>query len=260
MKSDDLDVRMRAYESAHDLRVLPDMFLVARLDGRAFWRLTREVRPFQVPFDPEFRDMMIAATEHLMQGELRVVYGYTQSDEICVVFHRDEGSYGHKLRTLDSALAGEASAKFSLLFGYPASFDCRISQLPNSDVVLDYLEWRFLDAHRNALQLHSYWALRRMGHSKREAAKKAESLSPEEKIEWLRFKAGIEFNELPLWQRRGVGIYWLDVPKDGRDLHADGAQTPLRRRIVHELHLPEAAKYLQFVRQILHKEHMSMRS
>ena len=36
------------------------------------------------------------------------------------------------LRKYNSTLAGEASAKFTLLLGSVASFDCRISQLPNA--------------------------------------------------------------------------------------------------------------------------------
>ncbi len=256
MKLDELDVRMRAYESAHDLQVPPEMFIVARLDGRSFSRLPQEVRPFEAPFDPEFRDMMIATGEHLMQCGFRVVYGYTQSDEICVVLHRDESAYGHKLRTLDSAVAGEASAKFSVLLGHPASFDCRISQLPGIELIVDFLVWRFLDAHRNALNVYTYWALRRMGHPRRESLRRLDHLSAEEKTDLLHFKAGIDFDELPLWQRRGIGLYWLDLPQDGREADPKRPAKARRRRIVQEASLPEADKYAQFVRQILYKEHM----
>jgi tRNA(His) guanylyltransferase len=46
---------MRIYETAHDHRVLPGLWMVARLDGRSFTRLVREVHPFAAPFDPRFR-------------------------------------------------------------------------------------------------------------------------------------------------------------------------------------------------------------
>ena len=39
MKFDELDQRMRVYETAHDLCVLPGLWIVARLDGRNFTRL-----------------------------------------------------------------------------------------------------------------------------------------------------------------------------------------------------------------------------
>src|SRR6266436_2880648 len=46
MKFDDLDQKMRVFETAHDLCALPGLYMVARLDGRSFTRLTKEVQPF----------------------------------------------------------------------------------------------------------------------------------------------------------------------------------------------------------------------
>ena len=64
MKFDDLDKKMRVYETAHDLCVLPHIYLVVRLDGRGFTRLTKEVYQFEAPFDEKFRDIMVATTKH----------------------------------------------------------------------------------------------------------------------------------------------------------------------------------------------------
>lgn len=55
MTFDELDARMRPYETAHDNYALPGVYLVARLDGRRFTRLTKEVHGFGPPFDPRFR-------------------------------------------------------------------------------------------------------------------------------------------------------------------------------------------------------------
>ena len=62
MKFDDLDRKMRVYETAADQCVLPGMFMVARLDGRSFTRLTKDGDRFAVPFDERFRDLMVATT------------------------------------------------------------------------------------------------------------------------------------------------------------------------------------------------------
>jgi tRNA(His) guanylyltransferase len=52
-----------------------------RLDGRSFTRLTKEVHPFEAPFDARFCDLMLGAAEHLMTVcGFSVVYGYPQSD------------------------------------------------------------------------------------------------------------------------------------------------------------------------------------
>src|SRR5215468_4333339 len=113
MTFDELDDRMRVYETAHDLCVLPGLYMVARLDGRSFTRLTKEVHSFEAPFDARFRDLMLATAEHLMTGcGFNVVYGYTQSDEISLLFALEENGFQRKLRKLHSILSGEASAKF----------------------------------------------------------------------------------------------------------------------------------------------------
>src|SRR5947208_6957524 len=106
-----------------------------------------------------------------------------------------------------SVLSGEASAKFSLLLGAVAVFDCRISQLPSADLVVDYFRWRNEDAHRNALNAHGYWLLRKQGQGVGDATANLKGLSVANKNELL-FQNGINFNDLPLWQRRGVGLYW----------------------------------------------------
>lgn len=70
MKFDDLDARMRKFETAHDHCVLPGLFMVARVDGRSFTRLTREVHRFEAPYDVRFRDHMVTTVEHLMNCRL----------------------------------------------------------------------------------------------------------------------------------------------------------------------------------------------
>ena len=69
--------KMRVFETASDLCVLPEMYMVGRLDGRSFTRLTKERQAFEAPFDERFRDLMVATTEHLMDCGFRTVYGYT---------------------------------------------------------------------------------------------------------------------------------------------------------------------------------------
>lgn len=86
MKSDDLDKKMRVFETAADLCVLPGMFMVARLDGRSFTRLTKEVCQFEAPFDESFRDLIVSPTESLMTCGFRVLYVHTESDEISLFF------------------------------------------------------------------------------------------------------------------------------------------------------------------------------
>jgi tRNA(His) guanylyltransferase len=66
MQFDDLDRKLRVFETAHDHCVLPGIYIVARLDGRSFARLTGEICQFDKPFDVRFRDHMIVVTQHVM--------------------------------------------------------------------------------------------------------------------------------------------------------------------------------------------------
>jgi tRNA(His) 5'-end guanylyltransferase len=250
MKFDELDQKMRVFETAYDHCAVPGMFLVARIDGRSFTRLTREVQQFEAPFDVCFRDLMVATTEHLMQCGFRCVYGYTQSDEISLLFHPEENAFGRKLRKYDSILAGEASAKFALLLGAHAAFDCRVSQLPNAELVRDYFRWRNEDAHRNALNGWCYWTLRKEGLSVAAATKRLEGLPVGAKNELL-FQHGINFNDVPNWQKRGIGLYWETYrkpalnPKTGEEVVAE------RRRIKVDYELPMRDAYSDFITNLL---------
>lgn len=251
MKLSELDTRMRVFETANDLSVLPGVYAVARLDGRSFTRLTKEVHDFQKPFDPRFRDMMVATTRYLMaETGMCFAYGYTQSDEISLLFSPGEETFGGKLRKLGSVLAGEASAKFTSLLGDVAAFDCRISQLPRQKLVVDYFRWRSEDAHRNSLSAHCYWALRKVGASAGEATSELQGRSVADKNELL-FSHGINFNELPPWQRRGVGVVWEAYEKAGVNPKTGETAVALRRRLATVEVLPMKEAYEAFVSRFI---------
>lgn len=250
MNFDELDRRLRVFETAHDHCALPGLYLVARLDGRSFTHLTRERQPFATPFDERFRDMITATVRHLMDCGFRVVYGYTQSDEISLLFHPDEDAFGRKLRKWLSILAGEASACFALQLRGVACFDCRVSQLPTLENVVDYFRWRGEDAHRNALNTHCYWMLRRTGQDAQSATQTLLRQSVADKNELL-FQHGINFNDLPAWQKRGIGVYWETYAKPGCDPRSGETTTTTRRRLTVDLELPRGEAYDALIQRLL---------
>jgi len=250
VKFDDLDARMRRYEQSCDFAVLPGLYMVARIDGRSFTRLTKERHSFEAPYDERFRDYMIATVTHLMTCGFRIVYGYTQSDEISLLFHLNENLFQRKLRKLNSVLAGEASASFSLSLGDLAVFDCRISQLPGPEKVLEYFRWRQEDAHRNALNAHCYWTLRKEGQGAKAATSYLKGKSVTAKNEFL-FSRGINVNELPAWQKRGVGLYWQDYEKQGFNPKTGEDVRSVRRRIHVEMQLPYRLEYEELLQKRL---------
>ena len=252
MKFDELDQQMRVFETAHDHCVLPGIHIVARLDGRGFTRLTKELMEFEAPFDIRFRDSMVETVKHLADCGFRIIYGYTQSDEISLLFHPDDGGFGRKERKLNSILAGEASAKLTQELGCFAVMDCRICQLPRAKDVCDYFRWRNEDAHRNALNAHCYWRLRQENLGVAEATKQVEGKSIAEKNELL-FQRGINFNDLPAWQKRGTGVFWEDHEKEGFDPVKQEKTIAARRRLKVEFELPIRDAYSDFVEKILQR-------
>ncbi|MCA9277988.1 MAG: guanylyltransferase [Phycisphaeraceae bacterium] len=250
MKFDDLDTRMRLFETAHDHCVLPGIHIVARLDGRGFTKLTKETLELEAPFDVRFRDAMTATTEHLMECGFRIVFGYTQSDEISLLFHPEDAKYNRKLRKLNSVLAGEASAVFSMRMSSVGVFDCRICQLPCTKDVVDYFRWRTEDAHRNALNAHCYWKLRNDGSSVRSATSHLMGMSVAEKNELL-FQRGTNFNDLPVWQKRGVGLMWEHYEKKGQNPQTGKETTALRRRVMQIPELPFGDELSMFIPPLL---------
>lgn len=250
MRFDDLDKKLRIYETANDRSVLPGIYIVARIDGRGFTRLTKEVHKFKAPFDDIFRDYMVETTKHLMQCGFKIIYGFTESDEISLLFDLNETAFSRKQRKLNSILAGEASAKFSTLLGDVGAFDCRLSELPNKHLVVDYFRWRNEDAHRNALNAYCYWKLREDGYSRTEATKRIMGVSIADKNELL-FRYGINFNNVPDWQKRGIGFYWADVEREGFNPKTNQTVITKRRQITTEFNLPMKDEYNDFIMSIL---------
>jgi tRNA(His) 5'-end guanylyltransferase len=254
MKFDELDKKLRVYESLNDRFMLPGVNMVARLDGRSFTRLTKEVHQFESPFDIRFRDYMVQTVQHLMDCGFRVVFGYTQSDEISLLFHQDENGFSRKLRKLNSVLAGEASAKFSTLLGDVGVIDSRISELPGNKLVVDYFRWRNEDASRNALNAHCYWALRKNGHTVQKATAELSGLSAAEKNELLYRVAKINFNDLPLWQKRGTGVCWESYEKEATNPKTREKVKATRNRLKVDYELPMKDKFTEYVFSLLNEE------
>lgn len=166
-------------------------------------RLTKEVHKFEAPFDermPRSDGQHSQTPDVLPQCGFRVVYGFTQSDEISLLFHPDEDSFERKLRKYDSILAAEASACFSLQLGAHGVLRLAHFTASRLEQVVDYFLWRSEDAHRNALNSHCYWLLRKQGQGVNQATSALEGLSVAAKNELL-FQHGINFNDLPRWQK-----------------------------------------------------------
>ncbi|QFG22393.1 tRNA(His) guanylyltransferase Thg1 family protein [Actinomadura sp. WMMB 499] len=247
MRNDDLETRMRERERFHALTLHPGAWAIVRVDGRSFSKYT-ETR-FDKPFDPRFSALMAGAAEALLT-ELGGRYAYTESDEISVVLDPANELFGREVEKLVSLSAGITTAAFTHAAGEPAVFDGRVWTGTSLDDVVDYLSWRQADAARCALNGWCYWTLRKDGRSARQATRDMHRTSVSDKNELL-FARGINFNDVPAWQRRGVGLWFETFEKAGHDPVADVPVTATRRRVRVERELPMRDAYRTFVRDLL---------
>ncbi len=247
MNKDDFEERMRALEYFHGLRVLPGAWVVIRVDGRGFSRFT-EAR-FEKPFDPAFHALMQQTAKTLLE-ELQGIYAYTESDEISLLFRPEWKLFDREVEKLVSISAGIASATFTLACQQPAHFDSRLWLGVDVAQVIDYFRWRQADAARCALNGWCYWTLRKAGKSIAQATSALKGQTVAAKNELL-FQHSINFNDLPAWQRRGIGLFWETYEKTGYDPIRQQEVTATRRRIQADEALPMKEAYETFLRRII---------
>ncbi len=162
--SGSLGDRMKAYEE-HEThaRFLPNVPIVARIDGRCFSKFTKQmVRPF----DEQFNFMMRDVTYQLVK-ETGASIGYTQSDEINLCWYNPNPGadifFGGRKFKMTAQLAALATAHFhivcnkALLGAYVQrhvpTFDARVFQVPNLAEGANAFLWRQRDCRKNAISM-----------------------------------------------------------------------------------------------------------
>ncbi|HCF30485.1 MAG TPA: tRNA 5'-guanylyltransferase [Cyanobacteria bacterium UBA11049] len=251
MDSDTFETKMRAMEYFHNLRLLPGAWVVIRIDGRGFSRFTES--RFEKPFDLKFHELMVHTAKALL-AELQGIYVYTESDEISVLCHPDWDFFDRSLEKIVSISASIASSTFTHACQAVVNFDSRVWLGVGKSQVIDYFRWRQADATRCALNGWCYWTLRKASYSVRQATAMLQGQSTAFKNELL-FQHGINFNDLPTWQRRGVGLYWEEYQKEGYNPIQKQAVFTTRHRIKVDEELPMKDAYGEFIERLLNPKH-----
>ena len=234
-------------ECFHSLRLMDGVYPIIRVDGRSFSRLTGT--KFEKPFDTRFHEAMLRTAEALLK-ETRAIYAYTESDEISLVCPKEWDFFDRELEKIVSVTASIAGSSFSLVIGAPAVFDSRIVAAVDQTHVVDYFRWRQADAWRCALNGWCYWTLRKLGKSVGEATRTLENKDLSFKNELLH-EEGINFAKLPAWQRRGTGLYWETVEKEGYNPKKKEKVVAQRQRIRCDEELPAGDAYDQLLKKLL---------
>lgn len=67
----------------------------------------------------------------------------------------------------------------------------------------------------------------------------------------LLFRHGVNFNDIPLWQRRGVGLYWEEYDRPAENPVTGEKVLARRRRIRRDLELPMKEEYSMLLRKLI---------
>ena len=202
--------RMKDYESCFDYKFIRSLPMVVRLDGRAFHSWTRKTGCTK-PFDQQMIKLMADTTRFLCENCSGCVLGYTQSDEISLLFLDDNSDsttawFDKRVQKLVSLTASMASYYFNAHNPYPvkhpAFFDSRAFVIPKEDI-RGYFIWRQNDASKNSLSM-----LAQSLYSHKELIGKRR----EELMDLCRQK-GYNWNNLTTPEKRGTAVYKTAVKK-----------------------------------------------
>lgn len=222
MDKTSLGNRMKQYEAVPKNFLTRRTPVIMRLDGKAFHTFTRG---FDKPFDEAIEVAMKSTMVQLCKNIQGCVLGYTQSDEITLVFCDyqkidTDAWFEYNVEKMCSVAASMATLYFfKALCGYReelwqsndisfadkidlinrkleigAYFDARVFNLPREEVV-NCLIWRQQDATRNSIQ---GLAQSLFSH------KELQGLSCSKLQDKILNECGINWNDLSVYQKRGV--------------------------------------------------------
>ena len=221
---DDLGVRMKTfYEQIPKTKLMRRCPVAIRIDGKAFHTFTRG---FQKPFDEVLIKSMQETMKYLCENVQGCVLGYTQSDEITLILVdykklTSSAWFDYEVQKICSIAASMATMAFNKFFrdnvcdylyeNYDdqyladyiktlqnavdkgAMFDARCFNIPKEEVT-NLVYWRQLDASRNSIQM-----IGQANFSHKELQNK----SCNDIQDMLMIQKGINWNDLPTYQKRG---------------------------------------------------------
>lgn len=249
--------RMKSYEDVETKKRFPKTKPVyVRLDGRGFSKFTKRMKK---PYDENMSQLMIDVTKYLVK-ETGAVMGYTQSDEISLVWYADENRqnifFDGRVQKILSNVTSLCTARF--LYGamqiWPdlcerklPTFDCRGVSMPDFGEASNMLLYRSMDAYKNSISMAAHEVF---GH------KKLQKVTGQQKIEMLK-EAGIDFDAYPDFFKFGTFVrsekfvVGVDDPNIPVEFRGDG--TCIRSRVV-EVDVGQLLDVKNRVRFIFHGE------
>jgi tRNA(His) 5'-end guanylyltransferase len=209
----ELERSIERYETYNDGFILPDTVIVVRLDAHRYgdW----SALPDDYPTGPTTTKGLLITARALMTASFRVVLAYVHGDEISFVIDPTENINPLRRSKLISAFTSAAAIHFLKATGLAAMFDAKVSELPSSDRLAEYLFWQRKYSYRNATTIALRRALLKSGMSSDQVESKIHGATEEQRISQLR-DLGVPVETIPPTTRRGSLLYWDTVVTDGK--------------------------------------------
>ncbi|KAI0833395.1 tRNAHis guanylyltransferase [Trametes gibbosa] len=213
--------------------LLPETFMVLRIDGHAFHRLSEE-HCFAKPNDERALQLMDHAARDVMNEYKDIMLAFGESDEYSFLFRKSTTVYNRRESKILSTITSLFTSSY--VFNWPKyipdaplkycpSFDGRIVLYPSTNVVRDYFSWRQADTHINNLYNTVFWSLvLKGGQTTTEAHATLRGTVSSTKHEILFSRFGINYNELPARLRKGSVMVRTEIPDDHEK---DRAEVPI---------------------------------
>lgn len=193
--------KTRDREIYAEIKAITPLFV--RADGRNFKRVLSN---FGKPYDKRLAKGIAKAVELLfLESGFNPILAYIFSDEINLYF--EEVPFKGRIEKLDSVLASFLASAITLVLEFKdaIAFDARVIPVCRENDVLEYLAQRQAEAWRNHVNAYGYYGLQDKGLSEKEAEVRLKGMKAADVHELL-FRIGLNLNETPKWQRRGILI------------------------------------------------------
>ncbi|KAG2132987.1 Thg1 C terminal domain-containing protein [Suillus clintonianus] len=218
--------------------LLPDTYLVCRLDGHSFHRFSDE-HGFSKPNDERALQLMDHAAKSTMIEFKDIMLAFGESDEFSFLFRKSTNLYNRRhskiLTMLTSYFTSCYVFNWSQYFPdtplrYPPSFDGRIVVYPTERAIRDYFSWRQADTHINNLHNTIFWALiQKGGQTTTEAHATLRGTVSATKHEMLFSRFGINYNEISQRFKKGSVIVReiVHIPSHPQSINEGDEMPPL---------------------------------
>jgi tRNA(His) 5'-end guanylyltransferase len=202
----ELQKSLERFENYNDGFILPDTYLVLRLDAHRYgiWDAPSND---EYPSGPRITRAFHECATSLMLSSLRIVCAFCHGDEISLFIDPVENNSPLRRSRIISLLSSGAALHFAQASGLTATFEARLAELPSLDRVVQYFYWQRKYSFRNALTIALRRTLQARGLSSAEIESAMHGVTEEGRITKLQ-ESGGDLNSIPRTTRFGSLFWW----------------------------------------------------